>query len=45
MFKAYEITGIITYDEYKNTIINEDLSRVSKELLDSLTINYSDRTK
>lgn len=45
MFKAYEVTGIITYDEYKNTIINEDLSKVSKEEIDSLTINYSDRTK
>lgn len=44
-FKFYQITGIVKYDEYKNTIINEDLSSVNQELLDSLTINYSDRNK
>lgn len=44
-FKCYQITGIVKYDQYKNTIINEDLSKVDQELLDSLTINYSDRSK
>lgn len=44
-FKFYQVTGIINYDQYKNTIINEDLSKVNDELLDSLIINYSDRSK
>ena len=44
-FKAYQITGIVSYDDNKNTLLNEDLSRVNSELFDSLTINYSDRSK
>lgn len=44
-FNAYEVTGIVNYDQYKNTIINEDLSKVNQEELDSLTILYSERNK
>lgn len=44
-FNFYQITGIMKYDEYKNIIVNEDLSKVDKELLDTLTINYSERNK
>ena len=35
----------ISYYDNKNTLLNEDLSRVNSELFDSLTINYSDRSK
>lgn len=42
---SYEITGVVGYDEYKNTLINKDLSKVSETLFDTLTINYSDRNK
>ena len=42
---GYQITGIVSYDDNKNTLLNEDLSRVNSELFDSLTINYSDRNK
>lgn len=44
-YKFYEIEGIIKYDQYKNTILNEDLSKISDSLFDQLTINYSDRNK
>ena len=44
-FKCYQINGIVSYDDNKNTILNEDLSKVSSELFDSLTINYTDRAK
>ena len=44
-YKAYLVTGIINYDQYKNTIINSDQSKVKSELYDSLTINYSERNK
>lgn len=44
-FKEISIKGIVGYDEYKNTLINEDLSKVTEEVIDSLTINYSDRNK
>ena len=44
-FKEIAIKGIIGYDEYKNTLINDDLSKVTEEVFDSLTINYSDRNK
>ena len=42
---SYEITGVVGYDEYKNTLINKDLSKVSETLFDTLTVNYSDRNK
>lgn len=45
VMKAYQITGIVTYDEYKNTIVNTNLNSVSESLFDSLTINYSARNK
>lgn len=45
IMKAYQITGIVTYDQYKNTIVNSNLNSVSETLFDSLTINYSDRSK
>lgn len=44
-YKAIAIKGIVTYDEYKNTIVNEDLSKVTEEVFDTLTINYADRNK
>lgn len=44
-FKEITIKGIIGYDEYKNTLINNDLSKVTEEVFDSLTINYSERNK
>ena len=44
-FKAYYVTGILGYDEYKNKTLNEDLSKVNQTLYDSLTINYSERNK
>lgn len=44
-FKFNSINGVVNYDTYKNTILNEDLSRVSEETLDSLTINWSSRNK
>lgn len=43
--KAYEITGIINYDEFKNTLINEDMSKVSRREIDSIVINYAERNK
>ena len=43
--KSYEITGIKGADEFKNAIINMDLSKVSETLFHTLTINYSDRNK
>ena len=43
--KAYQITGVVGYDEFKNTIVNSDMSKVGETLFDSLTINYSDRNK
>ena len=44
-YKSYYIKGIITYDEFKNKILNEDMSQVTETLYDSLVINYSDRNK
>lgn len=44
-FKFNSINGIITYDDYKNTILNDKLSLVSEETLDSLTIKWSERNK
>ena len=44
-FKAYYVTGILGYDQYKNKTLNEDLSKVNQTLYDSLTINYSERNK
>lgn len=44
-YKFYEITGIIKYDQYKNTIVSDDLSKISDSLFDQLTINYSERNK
>ena len=42
---SYEITGVVGYDEFKNTLINKDLTKVSETKFDTLTINYSDRNK
>ena len=42
---SYEITGVKGSDEFKNAIINKDLSRVSENKFHTLTINYSDRIK
>ena len=42
---SFEIKGIKGADEYKNAVINHDLSKVSEELFHSFTINYSDRNK
>ena len=43
--KSYEITGVKGADQYKNAIVNTDLSKVSETLFHTLTINYSDRNK
>ena len=40
---SYEIQGIKGADEFKNAIINHDLSKVSEKLFHTLTIDYSDR--
>jgi hypothetical protein len=40
---SYEIQGIKGADEFKNAIINQDLSKVSEKLFHTLTIDYSDR--
>jgi hypothetical protein len=42
---SYEINGVVGYDEFKNTIVNKDLSKVSETKFDTLTINYSYRNK
>ena len=42
---SYQITGIKRADEFKNAIINTDLSQVTDSLFHTLTINYSDRNK
>jgi hypothetical protein len=42
---SYEIEGIKGADEFKNEIINMDLSKVSENKFHSLIINYSDRNK
>ena len=42
---SYEIQGIKGSDEYKNAIINEDLSKVTDKKFHTLVINYSDRNK
>ena len=42
---SYEIEGIKGADEFKNEIINMDLSKVSETKFHSLIINYSDRNK
>lgn len=43
--KAYQLKGIKGYDEFKNAILNNDLSKVTEELFDETTIRYSDRNK
>ena len=43
--KSYQIKGVKGSDEYKNAIVNTDLSKVTEELFHTLTINYSDRNK
>ena len=40
---SYEIQGVKGADEFKNAIINKDLSKVSEKLFHTLTIDYSDR--
>ncbi len=40
-FKFNAINGVVRYDEYKNTILNEKLSLVSEETLDSLTLYFT----
>ena len=42
---SYEITGIKGADEFKNAIINYDLSKVGETKFHTLEINYSDRNK
>ena len=42
---SYEIQGIKGSDEFKNAVINQDLSKVSEFKFHSFTINYSDRNK
>ena len=42
---SYEIKGIKSTDEFKNAIINLDLSQVTENKFHTLTINYSDRNK
>ena len=42
---SYEITGIKGADEFKNALINYDLSKVGETKFHTLTINYSDRNK
>ena len=42
---SYEIEGIKGSDEFKNAVVNQDLSRVSEKLFHTLTINHSDRNK
>lgn len=42
---AYALNGIITYDEFKNASINENLDSITESKFDTLTIRYSDRTK
>lgn len=45
IMNAYAVSGIVEYDEFKNTLINEDLSKMSETVFDSVIINYSDRAK
>ena len=40
---SYEIQGIKGSDEFKNAVINYDLSKVSEDNFHTLVINYSDR--
>ena len=42
---SYEITGIKGSDEFKNAVINQDLSKVGETKFHTLTINYADRNK
>lgn len=42
---SYEIEGIKGSDEFKNAVINHDLSKVTEKQFHSFTINYSDRNK
>ena len=42
---SYEITGVKGADEFKNAIINQDLSKVGETKFHTLEINYSDRNK
>jgi hypothetical protein len=41
--ESYEIEGIKGSDEFKNAVINTDLSKVSEKNFNTLVINYSDR--
>lgn len=42
---SYEIEGIKGADEFKNALINYDLSKVTEKKFHTLTINHSDREK
>ena len=42
---SYEITGIKGSDEFKNAVINQDLSKVGETKFHSFEINHSDRNK
>ena len=42
---SYEITGVKGSDEFKNAIINQDLTKVGETKFHTLTINHSDRNK
>ena len=42
---SYEITGIKGSDEFKNAVINQDLSKVEETKFHSFEINHSDRNK
>ena len=43
--ESYQIKGIKGSDEFKNAIINYDLSKVTEERFHTLTIEYRDRNK
>ena len=42
---SYQIQGIKGADEFKNAVINYDLSKVTENKFHTLTINYSERNK
>jgi hypothetical protein len=42
---SYEIQGIKGADEFKNAVINHDLSKVKEEKFHSFEINHNDRNK
>lgn len=45
IMNAYEIKGILSYNEFKDASINNNLSTITETLLDTVTINYSERNK